>query len=393
MVPELLGLVIGIISGLIPGIHPNTFASLMLASSPLLSNYFENYEIATILFIASIVYSVVNIIPAVFIGVPDEDTSLAVFPAHRLVLDGKGFDAITISAISSFASIAISIPLYYLLLISSGFVSHLTEFTKLVLLFISAYIIFLEKDYFGGSLSSWRKRLLSALIFISSGFLGFVSLRYYDTNNISILFPLLSGFFAFPTIISGMTSENIPKQEFAFKLPKISSILRGVVSGLFVSIFPGISSGVATALSISKGGDEEDYVASISSANSSNTLLNFAILISLGRIRSGIAKAFSTLTNPTSFHFLPFLALSSAFAAMSVTLLIAIPVVRFFKFVSPNIFSKIILAFLIASIYLTNGFSGIAVFAAASSIGLSTLFFGTRRISCMGAIIIPTLLS
>ncbi len=347
MVPELFGLVIGILAGLIPGIHPNTFASLMLSFSPTLSGYFASYEIALILFIASIVYAFVNIIPAVLIGVPDEDTSLAVFPAHRLVLDGKGFDALTISAISSFLAIAISIPIYYLFLQFSGIFGSLIRFTKIVLILISIYIILLEKDYFGGSLSSWKKRAVSALIFLASGFLGYVSLKYYDTHEISVLFPLLSGLFAFPTLIAGMTSEDIPEQDFSLKLPKFSGVMRGVISGLFVSIFPGISSGVATALSIKKEGDEEDYIASISSANSSNTLLNFAMLISLGKVRSGIAEAFVSLTNPSAFHFLHFLALSSAFAAMGITLLISIPIVRIFKFLKPSYISKAILAFLI----------------------------------------------
>ena len=388
MVPELLGVAIGVIAGIVPGIHPNTFASLMLGFSFVFSQYLSNYEIALTLFVASIVYSVVNIIPAVFVGVPDEDTSLAVFPGHRLVLDGQGFNAVSISAISSFLSAVLSVPFYYLLLTFPFEPSE--NLTKIVLILVVFYIISLERDPFGGSLSSWKKRFYSLLVVISSGFLGYVSLQY-DSREISVLFPLLSGLFAFPTLIAGVESEEIPKQEFEIEFPRIGNILRGVFAGLFVSLFPGISSGVATALSV-RGNDEKDYISSVSSANTANTLLNFAVLVSTGRVRSGIAEAFSKLTDPTNFALLPFIGVSSAFVALGLTLLISIPIARLLDRVNPSKMSKAILVFLTVSVFLTNGFSGLAIFAAASSIGASTLFLRVRRISCMGAIILPTLL-
>ncbi len=391
MVPELLGIVIGVIAGIVPGIHPNTFASLMLGFSFIFSQYFSNYEIAILLFVASIVYSVVNIIPAVFVGIPDEDTSLAVFPGHRLVLDGQGFNAISLSVISSFISSAISIPLYYLLLMFPTYIESVGDLTKIVLILVIAYLIYLEREPFGGSLASWKKRFYSLLIIISSGFLGYISLQYYDSSEISVLFPLLSGLFAFPTLIASVESEKIPEQKFIIEFPRIGNILRGVLAGLFVSLFPGISSGVATALSVRRNDSERDYISSISSANTANTLLNFAVLVSTGRVRSGIAEAFSRLTDPTGFALLPFIGISAAFVALGLTFLISLPITRLFNYISPSKISKAILIFLVASVYFTNGFSGLAIFAAASSIGTATLFLRVRRISCMGVIILPTL--
>ncbi len=168
--------------------------------------------------------------------------------------------------------------------------------------------------------------------------------------------------------------------------------MRGVGSGLFVSLFPGISSGVATALSVGKGDDEKRYISSVSSANTANTIMNFAILISAGKIRSGVAQAFSFFASPEKFLYLPFIGAASAFAALAFTLLFSFPVSRIFQSLNPAVISKAVLILLIVSIFITNGFEGIGVFGVAGMIGMMTLYFRVRRIHCMGSIMLPAIL-
>jgi len=392
MVPELYGFLIGVIAGLIPGIHPNTFASLMLGASTVFFSEFDSYEMAIIIFVSSVTYSVVNIIPAVMTGIPDEDTAIAILPAHRLVLNGEGMKAISVSAFSSFLSALFSLPIFYVLLKVSQLLRNLDFLTPFVLAGVTVYLVSFEDDPLGGSLSKWKKRFYAFLVFSASGILGFYSLREFRFSRISILFPLLSGLFAFPTLLTSMMSESIPKQDYTVDYPKLKNILKGIVSGLFVSIFPGISSGVATALSVGRDDDEVDYISSISSANTANTILNFAILMSLGKVRSGAAQAFSAFISPKKFLYLPFLAVSSAFSAMAFTVLFSIPAIRIFQRFKPSWVSKGVLVFLLISIFALNGFSGVAVFALAGIIGMSTLFLGVRRIHCMGSIILPAML-
>ncbi len=392
MVPELFGFLIGVVAGLIPGIHPNTFASLMLSTSFMLSGFFDSHELALMIFVSSVVYSVVNIIPAVFVGVPDEDTAIAVFPAHRMVLDGNGMMAISISAISSLLSAIISLPLFYLMIFLQDMIATASSLTLPVLVLVSAYLIMLEDDPFGGSMSKWKKRSMALSVFILSGFLGYVSLTRFDSHEISVLFPLLSGLFGFPTLIAGMTSEKIPEQSSNIKAPSMRNVLKGAISGLFVSVFPGISSGVATALSIGRKDDEAGYVASVSSANTANTILNFAVLVSAGRVRSGAAQAFSSFVSPEKFLFLPIIGVAAAFSAFAFTMIVSIPAAKVFQRLNPSRMSAGVLLFLISAIFLTNGFSGIAVFAAAGMVGILTLYLRVRRIHCMGSIIIPAIL-
>ncbi|WP_456478812.1 tripartite tricarboxylate transporter permease [Geoglobus ahangari] len=391
MVPELFGFAIGVIAGLIPGIHPNTFASLMLTTSPILLQHFESHEVALIIFISSTVYTVVNIIPAAFIGVPDEDTAIAAFPAHRMVMEGDGFKAASISAISSFLASLISVPAFYLLIMAGESVRELMILTPLVLTLVLIHLVMLERDEFGGSLASWRKRGYAIAVMLSSGALG-----YYSTSvscgSASVLFPLLSGLFAFPTLIAGMTSTKIPEQRIEVEFPGVRAVLRGAVSGLFVSLFPGISSGVATAISVGREDGEKEYISAVSAANTANAILNFAVLISAGMVRSGTAHAFSEISRAEDFSYLPLIALASAFAGLSATLLLSVPAARAFSKINPSRISKLVLAFLILAVFISCGFAGLAVFAVASLIGLSTLALRVRRIHCMGAVIIPALL-
>ncbi|WP_456371210.1 tripartite tricarboxylate transporter permease [Geoglobus sp.] len=392
MVPELLGFLLGVIAGLVPGVHPNTFASLLLTLSPLLLQQFDSYEVALAIFISSTVYSVVNIIPAVFIGVPDEDTAVAVFPAHRMVMDGDGFRAVSISAFSSFASSALSVPVFYVMLAAGNTLEPLMDLTPAVLISVLVYLVMLERDDFGGSLANWRKRFHAIAILSLSGALGYFTLRRFEFGDISALFPLLSGLFAFPTLVAGMTSSKIPEQRIEIEYPDFGSVFRGVLSGFFVSLFPGISSGVATAISVGRGDDEKRYVSAISSANTSNSILNFSMLLSLGMVRSGTAQAFSELADGRSFTLLPIVALAASFAGLAATLLLSLPAAKVLPKVNPARLSQAVLAFLIVAIYFSCGFDGIAVFSLASMIGVSTLVLGVRRIHCMGAVIVPALL-
>lgn len=392
MVPELLGFLLGVIAGLVPGVHPNTFASLLLVLSPVLLRHFASHEVALAIFISSTVYSVVNIIPAVFIGVPDEDTAVAVFPAHRMVMDGNGFRAVSISAFSSFVSSALSVPVFYVMLVVGNGLEPLMGLTPVVLVSVLVYLIMMERDDFGGSMASWRKRFYAFIVLSLSGALGYFTLRRFEFGTVSALFPLLSGLFAFPTLVAGMTSGKIPEQKIELEYPEFMSVFRGVLSGVLVSLFPGISSGVATAISVGRGDDERKYVSAISSANTSNSILNFSMLLSMGVVRSGTAQAFSELADVRSFSLLPIIALTASFVGLAVTLLLSVPAAKVLPKVNPARLSQVVLALLIVAIYISCGFGGIAVFSLASMVGLSTLVLRVRRIHCMGAVIVPALL-
>jgi putative membrane protein len=101
-----LGFALGILSGLTPGLHLNNFAAMLLALSPSLINLgLTPYEIASIILAASISQTFFDAIPAIFLGAPDSETALTVLPGQKLMLEGRGVEAIRLSALGSAGSI------------------------------------------------------------------------------------------------------------------------------------------------------------------------------------------------------------------------------------------------------------------------------------------------
>ncbi|WP_048086049.1 tripartite tricarboxylate transporter permease [Archaeoglobus veneficus] len=236
------GLLIGLITGLTPGIHVNTAVAVLLLLKDSLP--FPAHGLATVVVTAAIAHTFLDIVPAIFTGIPEEDTAIAIFPTHEMVLEGRGVEAASISAFSSLFSILLSLPLFFTILLAlPAFVSSVSCLTPFVLLAVSALTIMGEKgEAFEGSLSAWRKRFYALLVFASSGFLGYVALDNSGLAELtpasSVLLPLLSGLFASPALLSSVASGvRIPRQVTAASLPEVRAVASGVVSGFAVSLF------------------------------------------------------------------------------------------------------------------------------------------------------------
>ncbi len=394
IVEALIGIILGSFTGIIPGVHPNTLSAMIIASTPFLSKHFSPISITIILISMAITHTIVNIIPTTFAGIPEDDTALAIYPSHEMVLEGRGFEAISISAFSSFLSILISLPLFLILMLLGNnnnyiFIEKLTKVAIIITLLI---LLITERDPLGGSLSGMKKRFYFMLVFLSSGFLGYTA-QFYDKSQISILFPLLSGLFGAPVLIQGMISEvEVPQQEIELRIPSLKDSFKGAFAGMYVSLFPGMSSGIATALASSNSKDPESYIATISSANTSNAFLNFAVLISADHVRSGVADAVSSLVSPSKLYFIPPLSIAVSFIALPLTLLLAIFFTKMISKLTASKISIISLIILSSSVAIFNGINGLLIYTSAIPIGMSTFFFNIRRVSCMGAIMLPLLL-
>jgi putative membrane protein len=395
-----IGVVLGVIRGLNPGIHTNTFAALLLSYIPLLSTFLTPEEIAVVIFANAITHTFLDIIPSVFLGVPDEDTSIAVLPAHEMVLEGRGVEAISISAFSSLFSFLIAIPFFALyLVVLPELYEPISKATPFFLVVASAFLILSERsEIFEGSLSVWRKRLYALLVFLVSGFLGYVSLKYAYMAEVnvasSVLLPLLTGLFASPTLIAGMMSKSkIPSQIKTAKIPSASGVLSGSLAGMLVSLFPGVSSGIATVIASARMREREKFIASLSAANTSNAFLCFAVLFAIHKARSGAADAFSKIVEPNGFAVqIVIIGIVVALASTLLTLTFARIFAKYISKLNSAVLSAIVFCFTVIFNYLMTGAFGLAIFAIATPIGLSTLFLRIRRVSCMGCLMLPAIL-
>ncbi|MBN2603476.1 MAG: tripartite tricarboxylate transporter permease, partial [Candidatus Thermoplasmatota archaeon] len=101
-----LGVLTGIATGLLPGLHVNNIALILLSMSGsvvLSLSFLVNYGISenfillllcVYIITTSLSHTFHDTIPTTFLGAPEEDTALSVLPAHSLLLEGKGFEAV-----------------------------------------------------------------------------------------------------------------------------------------------------------------------------------------------------------------------------------------------------------------------------------------------------------
>ncbi len=261
----LIGYLLGVFSGLVPGIHTNNFALMLVALSPVIMQYgISPIYVIVIILSNSLSHTFHDVIPAVYLGAPNDDTALAVLPGHRLLLDGFGSEAVRLSALGSAGSVAFSLILVLpLVFLFTHIYSFLQEYLGWFLLGLSVLLILSEKGEYTigqGSLVRYRYRFYALLLFLLSGILGLFAFRteanmapIIDFGSPSILLPLLSGLFgASQLVISLSSSSVIPPQRYSKIELSYKRIIRGVVTGSaagsIVAWLPGISSSIAAVL-------------------------------------------------------------------------------------------------------------------------------------------------
>ncbi|MFN3383453.1 MAG: tripartite tricarboxylate transporter permease [Archaeoglobaceae archaeon] len=398
LIGALVGTILGFVAGLIPGIHSNTFSAIIVANSAILSLYLSPEDLVAMIIASAISYTITNIVPTIFIGVPSEDTAIAVLPTHEMVLEGKGFAALSISCVSSLLAVFISLPLFTTAVFIGQNYDFFRKITPFVLLSISILLTMSERgEEFEGSLSAWRKRFYALLVFLVSGFLGVVALKNSALAEITpggtVLLPMLTGLFGAPVLLlSTLSSAKLPEQRLLFEFPDVYSVFRGTLAGFFVSIFPGISSGIATVLATLGEKGKEKYVSALSSANTANAILCFFMLITAGRTRSGAADALKSLKLIPDFLQIAVLAIISGLFAFLATILIGYGFAKKLSSIDSRKLSILVFSFLIAIVLAFTGIFGLVIFAISIPVGLSTAYLGVRRVNCMGCLIFPLML-
>ncbi|MDX1534621.1 MAG: tripartite tricarboxylate transporter permease, partial [Thermoplasmata archaeon] len=120
----LLGTTAGVATGVTPGLHVNTVAAIVLAfQAPFLgiaSSFFAwaaptpgdlTLLVASLVVGNVIAHTFLDFIPAIFFGAPEAETALSVLPGHRMLLQGRGLEAVHLSARGSLAAAFVALAL------------------------------------------------------------------------------------------------------------------------------------------------------------------------------------------------------------------------------------------------------------------------------------------
>ena len=305
---SLTGFVIGVFTALIPGMHVNT-VSLMMVSFQfpflIISDIMKVDDYVMPLLVSSSIISVyiahtfVNIIPATFLGVPEEGVALTMLPAHSLLLKGRGYEAIYLSAMGSFFSAVVTIllmfPLKFLLSDPVNLYASLKDIMVWIIIAVISVMILTEK--------SPKAMLISSTILLLSGIYGLIVLDLSLESPFGLpsssLFPSFTGLFGLSTLLSSVLSKSrMVEQELhepvllkADRSSGIVSVITGSLSGILVSIIPGVTTAIGTVIALVTRGetDERQAIITLSSVNTAVSIATIFNLFIIGKTRSGVA--------------------------------------------------------------------------------------------------------
>ena len=417
----LLGFILGIISGLIPGIHVNNFSLILVAMSPLFMELgFAPFYIAVIILSNSVTQTFLDIIPSIFLGAPEADTALAVLPGHQLLMEGRGAEAVRLSAIGSAGAVVIAL---FMALPIAFFFQNLYTSIDAYIGWILILIVFImiatengEVVEGQGSLVHLKFKTYALMLFIISGVLGIFA---FDNVGLmsplikfgepSILLPLLSGLFGASTlVISLMTKSEIPPQQKVcrFVLP-LKTIIRGMLTGSaagsFVAWLPGVSSAVGTIIArlfVREDKDEnssKEFMISLSGANTANAIFSLIALYTIQRARSGAMVAMNELINVKEWEF--------SFIIIFLTVVVFISIISYYTtiylgdrisgFLSKINYSKLCTAVIIGLTVLVlmfTGWFGLVIYLISVPVGMIASFAKIRKTHAMGVILLPVIM-
>ncbi|MFH0956710.1 MAG: tripartite tricarboxylate transporter permease [Candidatus Aenigmatarchaeota archaeon] len=389
MLFTLAGIGAGVLVGLVPGIHPNTVFAMLLPAI-FTAGASGSYPLMAFVVAISVSNTIVNFIPSIFIGAPEEETSLSVLPGHRMLLRGEGYSALFMTVVGSALGAiltAAALPLMYFTipLLYAGMESY----THMLLLFVFLLLLAMERG--------WGRRACAAFMFLSSGLAGVTLL--YSMPSEAVLFPALSGLFGIPLLLMGARGRTaIPKQ----KMKKAASVrpargsVTGWIAGLLVGLLPGIGSAQAGVLSgTALRGRRKDFMVSLGAIATANIMFTFIALAVIGKARSGAAAAIEELgisLGAADVAFMMAVSLFSCFLACLFTLWTGRRAAGALSGVDYGKVNVLVLAAIVVLIAVLSGPAGVAIAALLTVMGISCEILGVKRMYLMGFLMLPTML-
>jgi len=380
----ILGALAGVLTGTVPGIHANNMAWYATVALPLMGNE----AVAVFIISVALSHTFSNILPAVYIGAPEADTSLGVLPGHRMLLMGEGYRAVKISVYSSMLSLlaasALFIPMYMLL---SQFYSAMVRGVPIILVGTMALLVYSE-----------RSRCAALGVLLMSGGLGAALL--FSTGFFYAL-PMFSGLFGIPTLaLSLRGASRLPQQDTSVNvsLREVAvPCMAGVCAGALVGWCPGVSPAAAGALiSLRERKGPGNFIAAVSAINTANMVFNLAALAAVCRARSGAMSALRHVLTPDALlaeipYLIAALLITGLIAALC-TLWLGRNFAVYIASADHRVLSGGAVVFLAAATAVLCGPLGIAVLAASSAVGFLPLHFGVKRVHLMGCVVMPVIL-
>jgi putative membrane protein len=409
----LAGAIAGCLLALLPGLHVYSFAALALLMAP------QQADALAFAFMGALVgWATVNVAPAVFLRTSDDAQAMAVLPATRYMLQGRGAEAaMLIGAGSLCAMLALVIVAPALSEIIRPLRTILQPHLGWMLLAIIVFLLMGEWPRHNDLAGTPLRRLRSAWAYLGAGLLtfglsGLLGIALFQRNPMPLnsafqgMMPAFTGLFAVPALLQLLLSKGRPPTQTAFTLSALPPhlLLRGaatgVAGGLFSTLLPVVTGGIGGLLAghATAQRDERAFMISLGASKSAYYIGSLMLLFLPGvtAARGGMAAMIGSTYVPYGWHNYG-LAVAAvglcgalSFAFLGLTVRLASRHVHRLRVQWVAVAALVIVCGLVA---LFTGLAGLAVMAVATSIGLIPLVAGGRRLNCLGVLLVPVTLN
>ena len=400
-----IGILIGTTTGMIPGIHVNTAGAILFASSAFLLTFLSPEFICVLMVSMSIAHALIEFVPSMLLGVPQEGTATSILPGHRMVLQGRSKEVIRIVSVGGFGAIIVTILMLPIFAVVLPIMHDVTKpFTWIILLVASIYLTY-------SLTGSFRDFLWSLLLFVLSGILGWIIFQTPISSGVTLMCTF-SGLFGISTILFSLNdSSTIPHQnpfyELDLDLNKFKSIFTGGITGAILGFLPGFGPAQGTVIAQAASGtndnDDDDtvnFLLATSGLNVSDCLFSLIAIYIIGNPRSGIAVYMSYLISEMGLNHLAIFIFASL-VAVSVSLVLSLKLGDSFSRLMGGVDYKklsigvILLQILILYIFIFYykaplGYMTLALITS-TAMGMLPHYIGVGKSHLMGILIIPAI--
>ena len=403
---------------LVPALHIYNVAGFIILATATLGEIVPP-EYLAMFFLGMITsYAMLNTIPSIFLSAPDDSTIFVVLPGQKYLLQRRGYEAVVLTGIGGLGGIAV---LALLTPIAPSLFPALRAILQphlhWILWTVIAFMLLSEwpkgSDRAPAGLRRWWdgwKSLTAGLFtFLLSGLLGFI-LLYRSLVPVTVayqnLLPAFVGLFAVPWILQNILSrvelpeQHIPQTVDATPWLFLRGTFAGALGGLFAAFFPVVTGGIGGLIAGHATAQRDDRLFIISQGASKMIYyvggFLFFFVPGLHLTRGGMAWMLSSLWSScaTQTYYLAVAAVVlTGVISFFLLLLMTRLVIKLVGKVHYRWISLGTLVVLLTIVVGMTGPGGLLICAVATGIGLIPVLWGSRRMNCMGVLLLPIALN
>lgn len=363
-------------------------------------------------------WAILNSIPALFLGAPDESAIFVVLPGQKYLMQGRGYEAAALTGIGALAGVLA------MLLASPIFFKALPKLRQLtrphmfwLMALIITYMFMSEwpkgsgraKTGFGRFIDGWKNLGAGLLTFALAGVLGIIILNKpmvpikYAFQNIM---PVFVGLYAIPWVIGNIFSKTeIPHQHISRTADVDHRFwsrggFNGFLGGMIAAFMPVVTGGIGGFIAGHATAQRDDRLFIISQGASKSVYYIGAFLLAfvpgLNLTRGGMSWMVRPFYQPHTYEdYWRIMGVIMLSAGISFLLLLFYSrlVIQLINRVNYRSLSVVTFFILITVVYLISGWMGLALMTVATGIGLIPVYYHSRRMNCMGVLLVPITLN